>query len=291
MKTLAIIGNGFDLACKLPSSLNEFAKFVEKNDSQVYDTVEQFLPVQGNWCDLESALAYFDTESALQESAEYLVGYGADDWSDAYHHSVQFNANRIAEALSTNLRKLLAKWALSLDTCPVRIPSSVSFVKDTRFLNFNYTCTLQRAFGVQESNIMHIHGQAQRGDGLILGHAMPEATSRPLYSAYHNEDSDVRIREAADIIDGILNDTAKRSEMIIKDNTTFFLSLAPIENIYVLGHSFEDVDYPYFEKVKKCVSEDTNWHVTTYSEQDYERADGVRNLLGIPNTKWSYFKL
>nr|WP_292620255.1 AbiH family protein [Mesorhizobium sp.] len=53
-----------------------------------------------------------------------------------------------------------------------------------KFLNFNYTPSLQDLYGVPDANILHIHGAARDPDAkLILGHGwMPPKSPNPWQS-------------------------------------------------------------------------------------------------------------
>lgn len=49
------------------------------------------------------------------------------------------------------------------------------------FVNFNYTDTLLKRFGVKAVNEFHIHGMANEKESIIVGHAThPEYPYEPL---------------------------------------------------------------------------------------------------------------
>jgi hypothetical protein len=76
-----------------------------------------------------------------------------------------------------------------------------------RFLTFNYTPTLQRLYGVPESNVLHIHGRANLPDSdLIFGHAWNPQERRSLNDRPDIAEIDTRLMEAHDIIDGYFQD-------------------------------------------------------------------------------------
>ena len=43
-------------------------------------------------------------------------------------------------------------------------------IQDSIFINFNYTKTLENLYGINQSNILHIHGCIDKYEDLILGH-------------------------------------------------------------------------------------------------------------------------
>lgn len=66
--TLYVIGNGFDLRHCIPSSLWHFKEFLRATDSDIYRDVEEYLPVDGDWCDLETALSESRSNSSFSMS-------------------------------------------------------------------------------------------------------------------------------------------------------------------------------------------------------------------------------
>lgn len=274
----------------LPSGLDQFDHYVARTDFILHATIERHLPLEGEWWNIEEMLQYFDAESAMEEAAEYLVGYGADDWSDDNHHVVQREAERIAAAMSDDLRAALARWVTTLDAHPIPSMAFMLLPPGTRYLNFNYTRTLQRAFRVSDTDVLHIHGQGRRGDPLVLGHARPVSDPKPM-SAYGGEDDDVRITEAAQILDETLNRAAKRSGGIIDANGDWFRSLSSTTTVRVMGHSLAEVDHPYFEEIARHVRPDAVWNVSCHSADDRVRSAELRDALCIEPDRWHVFNL
>ena len=49
--------------------------------------------------------------------------------------------------------------------------SNYNFGDNSYFINFNYTDTLEKRFGVDEINDYHIHGEATDPEDIIFGHS------------------------------------------------------------------------------------------------------------------------
>lgn len=226
----------------------------------------------------------------MDDAADYLVGYGADDWSDNNHHVVQRKAERIAAAMSDDLRAALAGWVATLDAHSITGTPPMPSPPGTRYLNFNYTSTLQRAFQVSDADVLHIHGQGRRGDALILGHARPVAGPKPA-SAYGTEDDDVRIVEAAQILDEALDRSAKRSGEIIAANAGWFRTLSSVATVRVMGHSLAEVDHPYFEEIVRHIRPGAVWHVSCYNADDRARSAELMDALSVQSDRWHTFDL
>jgi hypothetical protein len=77
--TLYIIGNGFDLRHCIPSILWHLKEFLQPTDSDIYRDVEEYLPVNDDWCDLETALAGLDADVLINNLGHFMSPYGDED--------------------------------------------------------------------------------------------------------------------------------------------------------------------------------------------------------------------
>lgn len=69
----------------------------------------------------------------------------------------------------------------------------------------------------------------------------------------------------------------------------FFNSLANIRQIIVLGHSLNDVDLPYFDKIIQATGKNTLWKFSFYNTKDIERINKFIDKTGLTNTKTIHF--
>ncbi|RJF78920.1 bacteriophage abortive infection AbiH family protein [Rhodopseudomonas palustris] len=285
-KTLYIIGNGFDLHHGIPSSYKAFGEYLRRSDDKTYKIVERYFSVDAQfWADFEDQLASFDGDALIEDASAFLVGYGVDDWSDAYHHDYQYEIQQAVESISTILRLRFAEWIRHLP-----IPSAAEFSgrrvpvdASAIFLNFNYTPSLQRVYGVSDCNVLHIHGAAGNPtETLVLGHGWePDPNPDPYRFDRDPENADIRVIEGQGIIDDYFKDTFKPTGRIIEKNAVFFAGLSNIDRVVVMGHSISEVDRPYFEEVIKNIDVNrVRWKVSYYDD-----LDGLRQcmeLLGVP---------
>nr|WP_316628683.1 bacteriophage abortive infection AbiH family protein [uncultured Brevundimonas sp.] len=154
-RCLYIVGNGFDLHHRIPSSYSHFGAYVRATDARLADIAEDFLPApvgETLWSRLEENLAWLDTDQIVDQASIFLNSPGADDWSDADNHAYQYEVEQIATALSSRLKASFHAW---LRTLP--IPSVGSWTgprlrlyTTARYLSFNYTSTLTRLYDVPE---------------------------------------------------------------------------------------------------------------------------------------------
>lgn len=203
-RRLYVIGNGFDLHHRIPSSYADFGAYVRATDFRLADTAEDFIPApvgETLWSRLEENLAWLDTDQITDQASIFLNSPGSDDWSDADNHAYQYEVEQIATALSSRLKASFYAW---LRTLP--IPSGDSWSgahlrlpPTARYLSFNYTPTLTHLYGVPDDRILHIHGRTNDPeDAIILGHAREY---EPRVRSEADADMDFRVLEAEDILD------------------------------------------------------------------------------------------
>lgn len=166
-KRLFAIGNGFDLAHKLPTNFNpDFKEIAEKNEQipyfwEIYQSQEIDI-----WSDFENLLAKSDFNELEQIFEGYEPDYLSDRESDrdAIITQVDLNGNLIPTLYE------FAKQAEEKLIKTVAISSNIElFQLEDLFVNFNYTHTLEKVYGVQENRVFHVHGEVGQ-ENLILGY-------------------------------------------------------------------------------------------------------------------------
>jgi hypothetical protein len=265
MKTLVIIGNGFDVQHGMNTRYSDFREYLMLNDREIYDVVEKYLYVDRDfWHDFESRLEDLDSDEILNHAENFLVSYGADDWSDSLHHDYEYEIEEIVSNLSGRLLRAFSDWLKSV--APASGSAFRSILPSDRFLTFNYTDTLQRIYGVPEVNILHIHGAIHLSpENIILGHAR-ELDANEKFSRLVDEETDVRVAGGYEIIDEYFARTFKPTAKIIQANSHFFDSLGVVDEVRVIGHSLSDVDLPYLKKVALSVHQNARWTISFYRD-------------------------
>lgn len=283
---LYIIGNGFDLHHNINSKYSDFKSYLEMEDPDLAKLVEDYLPADEDWGNLESSLGDIDITNIIDNASVFLASYGADDWSDSGHHDFQYEIGKIVEGLSTSLRTRFAKWVRQLE-----IPSASSsnnrlavLDNDGLYLSFNYTPTLEFTYSVPAYSVLHIHGAASMPDSdLVLGHAWNPSGRKSLNDHPDIEEQDTRVTEAYEEIDTYFSNTFKPSEKIIRENANFFSGLRSIREVYVLGHSLNEVDWMYFETVIKAIDvKSARWIIACRYPSDMPDVQAAIERLGVP---------
>jgi hypothetical protein len=267
-RRLYIIGNGFDLHHRIPSSYSHFGAYVRATDARLADIAENFLPApvgETLWSRLEENLAWLDIDQIVDQASNFLNSPGADDWSDGDNHAYQYEVEQIATALSSRLKASFHAWLRTL-----LIPSVGSWTgpylrlyATARYLSFNYTSTLTRLYDVPEDRILHIHGRTtDPEDAVMLGHAREH---EPRRRSEADADMDFRVLEGEDILDRYFAATFKPAEKILARHGAFFESLSDIEDIRVLGHALSEVDFLYLLRIRE-VAPSAPWRISYFGD-------------------------
>ena len=278
---LFIIGNGFDLHHGIRSQYSNFASYLELHDLNTFNIAEDYgVPEKDLWNSLEERFAEVDVDQIEDVASDFLASYAAEDWSDSYHHDYEFEIEQICHAISTKMRQNFADWVRQIKvpnwtSTPVQCIDRKAF-----YLNFNYTDTLQRVYGVPGSQVLHIHGSASDPtDKIILGHGWSRDAS-DARSRFADENTDTRVAGGFQLIDDLLTRTFKPSAQIIARNEDFFGSLGTIDEVFVLGHSLAAVDQLYFESVLHSVRDDAKWIVSYHDNKEGTKMKALN--MGVP---------
>lgn len=294
-ESLYIIGNGFDIHHGIGSRYSDFKDYLSDSDHTLHDLVEEFIPLKENWSDLEQALADIDVDSVVDYASQFLVSYGAEDWSDSYHHDYSYEVKKIVEGLSEELKTRFTDWIARL-----HIPSQtevkrniLDLDKAAKYLTFNYTSTLSTIYEVPRANIIFIHGEVgTENQDIVLGHAWSPNDIPSLNGVTDPESLDTRVMEGNEIINDYFGRTFKNTPSIINANKPFFGSLREISNIYVLGHSLSEVDIAYFKAIIQNIDTDkVHWCISHYGDDELAKHRNTMNALGIDNNKLSFWAL
>lgn len=327
MKILTIIGNGFDLGHHLPTS---FDAFVQSNPSIFPAKYATFRGGDGTWkmvealygkqlCDILAERSWHDiTEVVAQIIQDYgLTEYGEVDYynfsSDAFDEecqSIQLRVDLLTEFekdFQQYLREKCGDAVLSkivtYDTIQKLLISSA------RIISFNYTNTIETAYGV--ATVDHIHGSV--GTSIAIGSgALDEAKESLVDTEYPTIDKFGRdkygLQELAGYYDyddegnrypkvfieqffnEVANAATEREAEVFnlldaKNKDTLDSRIRIIDTlgeeyydrVYIIGHSLGDADYSVFEAINK----DAEVICFYYSECEKEDMESTLKRLGL----------
>ncbi|PME31600.1 hypothetical protein BCV39_22290 [Vibrio sp. 10N.286.55.E10] len=283
MSTLFIIGNGFDIWNRLPTSYWYFNQEYKDHLDEHIHYFDDFCDVDAEWANFEESLGSFNENefhdnAAMQPSLEEM----ADDPKLLYGFEDEIAIKK--EELVDDITSAFKTWIRSVDVNEAQ--KLMHFYLPAHFVNFNYTTTLQDVYNIPEHTVLHIHGKV--GREIIFGHG------RNLESPTTSEESDEpwfneTTKEVAQV-HGVFH---KPVHEILEHHRETLENYNGIENIVVIGHSVNEIDAPYFKCILDAYPE-ANWQNYNYENAE----DGIDEVsethykllaLGIPDDKLSSF--
>ena len=198
----------------------------------------QALPEQFFW-NFESSIALLDDQNIINYFKKSKLGL--------------YKLQKTVRKAQQILQKLFCDWIKSIEIVPG--DSGYKFDDSCYFINFNYTDTLVKRFGIDKNSDYHIHGEADDPESIIFGHsAHPEIAFQELMEQKFVRTLDgkkSRRLQGLYLIENALYETDKHVQDNI-DELCEFMTLAgvhieEITDIYVLGHSFSEPDHEDYE--------------------------------------------
>lgn len=256
-KTLFIIGNGFDLYHKLPTSFMHFYYYLKsKGEDDFIRNIEHIfhnLHYDSElWRSFEQALEEVDIPLLFEESTENLD----INWDNNVITQPQKALNNTIPLIKSYLRK----W---IETIEMKAKPLLPLPNDSFYLSFNYTTTLEDTYQISHQQICHIHGCKDQSADFIVGcnkyYNKSELEHQQL-SFYEEEGK----KGMYDVLNSVYKDTYKQTLL----HQDFFTTLYKIERIVVLGHSLSPIDWSYFTEVKRLVGEKCKWMFSVHNEED-----------------------
>lgn len=297
MRHLYIIGNGFDIHHKINTGYLQFREWLEINNTSVLMTIDELFGFCNNnwWKEFEKNLANAIISDIVQEEVtENYPDFGSDafrdrEWYDA-EHAVE---NRLSYAYD-DIRSAFQEWITNLEKGDKSRKIKIS-TKNSLFLSFNYTNTLEYLYGINNKDILYIHGKAGCEDELVLGHGASYNDIQKLlnnsYPTNLEEGDDFITQRAKDAaICGVLNQK-KDVTKIIKKNEDWFKKLKDVTHVHFYGHSFGDVDLPYFRKILSSVSPTAHIEISAYCEKDKITVDNFMSDENIGKNRYKIINL
>lgn len=237
MTTIVILGNGFDIWHSLPTS---YWHFYDQYGSSLEDHThyfDDFCAIDREWANFEESLGSFDQDSfhdnvAWQPSLDEL----ADNPSSLYgfHDEITIKKDELVDDITNAFKEWISSVDVNSATKLIGIPASF------RFINFNYTTTLQDVYDIPEHNILHIHGKVRRN--IIFGHGRQKNSFES-----HEESDQPWFEESQRDAASVSNVFHKPVDEILERHKPQILKYGDVTDIVVIGHSINDIDIPYFE--------------------------------------------
>lgn len=131
------------------------------------------------------------------------------------------------------------------------------------YFSFNYTDTLENVYKIPSDKVKHIHGMVDRP---IYGHTSSQC------QVYAPETNSWCITDDADdVVKELFHNTRKPVNEIIIREKSYFQSLASVNIIYVMGHSLNAIDAPYYKEIINSISNNAKWIVYYHEDKDKKK--------------------
>lgn len=301
MKTLYLLGNGFDLAHGINTYYSSFRTFLSENHEDFLTQFERMYNIEplddtepwytandqkiwedrvlkDLWESFEEEIGKPDVDGMLDMAESLTDGMpeeGVKDTLDAYW--------REQYGFSIDFQKYVLEWLETIDSSVASVKKKeLVGDKSDLFINFNYTDTLERVYGIK--NVLHIHGGVSSCTTTppIMGHGNKKLIALYREKAKKAQEEFVEWEESIyNAVADYEEDLYKDTEKIIHKNNDFFSSLSDINRVVCLGLSFGDVDIPYLERIGRAIKPATEWVVYYYDPASLERLKNVFNTIGI----------
>lgn len=260
MKKLYIIGNGFDLWHNLPTRYSDFYRY----SKSFLDDIERYYTFDTGdqpWHNFEDSLGLFEPSSFYDEYN--MTDPRSESFKPSDMYGVEDDINENADRMIQSIREQFNEWIIGIDIKSAS--KKLNLPIDARYVNFNYTSTLQCIYDIDDKNILHIHGNANKNDDLIFGH---DATMEEIPEVDESGDSNRTIfTDAQNAAKYPFYALKKPIDEVLTTHAEFFSALTDLDEINVIGHSLNHIDLPYFKKIASAARK-AKWNIVIYSEQE-----------------------
>ena len=162
---LYICGNGFDRHHNLPTTYGHYRDFLQEYHLGLlreYDGFPYLTETKDldRWADVEAALC-IDYEELFYQSVQANYPDVSSD-SDSRWSEIDIDVEVLTKFINDFTGRSFFQWLY--DANQSYAVADLALDKEALFINFNYTNTLQRLYGIPESSILHIHGALKNLD-------------------------------------------------------------------------------------------------------------------------------
>lgn len=260
---LYIVGNGFDLQHCLRTSPKDYCDFLNEEYPDFLDEIKssEYFVGDGSelteredrfWTNVEGNLV-FCYQQMLDDTAEEYYPDLLED-SDARWHHAEFDAEEKVKAFD-EIKKFnttyLVEWIQSIDINDAKRLRQMRFKPSDLFVNFNYTKTLEVVYGIEPKAVLHIHGCISNPQSIQFGN--PEYTAKEVRSdaedsygsdEFYGASIEPAVNHYVDLADSFSKDIKLNIPKLKR-----FIARRDVDEVVVMGHSYQGVDKYYYEKV------------------------------------------
>lgn len=293
---LFIIGNGFDIAHGLPSKYDNFREYLDQEYWDFLIELEKLYDCKPNgkkwskewlWQDFEKNLSAINDTAVIEWGASIDMGLGGGD-IDVFDPLEDYFNDMYSYIES--LRSYLKQWVEQIELKTEKRTKRIDCRTEDLYLSFNYTLLLEKIYGIENEQILHIHGSIDQENEFP-----PDIGHGDIYKIKEVKEKSAEAWDNyEDKVGAIYSAVANYYDRTLKDvpyylcvHDSFFKKLNEIEEVFVIGHSLGEVDLPYFKKVLTNVPENTFWNIYYFEEIKKKPLEKMVDELGIKPGKYT----
>lgn len=299
MATLYIIGNGFDLAHNLESSYNDFYTWLGGGHYS-YDTEQEYKdliirlteyfgePIDGAiWNDFEKALGRAQLAKVLKTKIEI-----AKEINEDIKNTVEISLyDDLKRDYLTNIREIFAEWVGKIERTDIEPKFKLG--QNDYYLTFNYTHVLENVYDIEPSHILHIHGESNEPQSIVVGHNTEYKVADYITPEIRKYDLEDSIKQMVSVFAKLKKDT----KGILMQHQRWFEDLKNkgIDTIELYGLSLGEIDDEYYKEIRQQLPK-AKWRFALFgcSNQDIniakQKVDDFIDRIGIDHTLSMTFK-
>lgn len=267
MSRLFVIGNGFDTAHGLQTKYSDFRSFVCKKNRKIFNIIEQAeieynktkktaCDLSENWSYFEEILGYTDFQQINKEETVAIKEALPQEKTQGENEKENFikvfdeKSSKIFENNTYVLKetdKLFSEWIEGIEI-PKSHQKCLKFNPTDKFLNFNYTITLEKLYGIEEVKHIHINQCTNKKYKYIFGFKEPDPEVNPDQKKNSLRNNFTRFTGLEKETGTVKNEFIKPVYSIIDEGKVDY-GKNEIKEIYFWGFELAEVDKPYIEKI------------------------------------------
>lgn len=276
---LFIIGNGFDRAHNLPTDYWDFRKYLEHyHPDFLYDFESRYSIYPKDtkeykksllWSDFETNLANINEDVIIENAIS--IDMGLEDDSEVGIEDTLRSYFKEEYQYIYYLGGYLKRWVNGIKVKKARPRTSkICSVDENFYITFNYTSTLEKVYGIDNSQVLHIHGSLFNAtNDPIIGHGNTvrlENIQKTICKA--ETEYDEKQMSICRVVQDYYQTTFKNVLQYMYKLSV--LDKKNIEEIFIVGHSLKGVDLPYFLEIDKKTGKAAVWNIIYYEESEKE---------------------
>lgn len=288
---LYIIGNGFDLNHRLPTSYWNYKDYLVGSNSLVGSNYERSEYLQAaeygdntKWNDVEGGLLINYEDAFYDMTSNYYPDMGSErtpGWEDI---NIEVE-NRFA-FLRDFTGRYFYDWLISIDSLCHQAVLSYILKPSDAYVTFNYTRTLEDVYGIPDANVFHIHGMVGDPESIQFGNPYnnPQEILAELIQRYCGDEFySVVYDSAITSMRGYAANAYKDIAVNMGRLNAFVGKLLQVGEVIVMGHTLMGVDEPYYEQVLIPLFGSCLWTIYAHTKEDERMVAGFVEKYRIVN--------